>query len=137
MANLIVTTEAQLNSLQLLIAQMLSPSYMHLLGSALSVSPATTLAECLAAEATFGGYAPAAMSAWSSPVTDSSGAAASTSSSGTFNNSSGSSYPVYGSFLTDYAAGLVWGVEAFGSAIMVPAGLAFVNTFTYTLISRY
>ena len=137
MSNLVVSTEAEKNTLNLLIAQMLSVGQMHLLGSAVTVDPTTTLAACLAAEASFTGYAPATLTTWSAPVIDSAGASSSTSSSGTFNNTGGSAVPVFGMFLTDYPVAHLWGAEAFASPVSIPPGLGFNNVLTYTLLSRY
>jgi len=137
MANFIVSQEAEVNTLNLLIAQLLAPSYMHLLGAATTIDPSTTLSTLLAAESTFPGYAAAALGTWSTPVIDGSGAAASTCATGTFYNTGGVSYPTYGLFVTDYGATQLWGCEAFSSPVMIAPGLGFNNTITYTCLSRY
>jgi hypothetical protein len=136
-SNLIVSQEAELNTIELLIGSMLQVGYMRLLGSAITVDPATTLANCLAAEAAFPGYAPALLSSWSSPAIDGTGAAASTSSSGIFNNTGGVAYPTYGLFLCDSSPSKLWAVEAFSSPVNVPPGLGFNNIVTYSVLSRY
>lgn len=137
MSNLIVSTEAELNTLTAAIAAFLQGSHMHLLGSAVTIDPTTTLAACLAAESTFTGYASIALNSWTAPTIDSSGAASSTTNDGMFSNSGGSSTYLYGMFLTDYGNSKLWGSEGFGSAIEIPAGLNFNNVLTYTLLSRY
>src|SRR5271166_1604596 len=124
MANMIVPQDAEINYLELLISSILSIANMHLL-SALpvgGVTPTTTLAQLLAVEATFTGYAPVQLTTWTTAVIDGSGAASSTSSNGIFSNTGGAPTSVFGMFLTDSVTTHAYGAEDYGGAISIPAG---------------
>jgi hypothetical protein len=136
-ANAIVPQEAEVNWLVALITYVLGNSYMHLLGYSITVSPTTTYLNLVANEASFSGYAPAALTGWSDPDIDGSGAASSTSSSALFTNTGAYAILVYGMYVTDSGPTQQWGCETYSSPISIGPGLSFLDVLTFTVLSRY
>lgn len=113
--------------------------YMRLLSSNVTINASTTLSSLLAGEASFTGYTKAALTTWSAPAIDGSGAAASTCTQGQFTpTGSGGSGNLYGYFITDSAGTHFFGAETFaGAPIAVPQNVALEVDLTYTFLSRY
>lgn len=129
---------AELDSISQCLNSWLGPSYMHLLSATLSIGTGTTLANCVAIESTFTGYAPYAMTGWTTPAIDGSGAAA-TAATGVFaGTGGGGTGAVYGYFLTDSSGTFFYGVEVFASGpITAPTGVQLAIQLIYTGLSRY
>jgi len=113
----VVTREAALIRLTALIAAKLSSCKMRLLSGNITPTVSTTLATLLANEASFTGYAVAAMTTWSTPALDGSNNASSTSTNGQFTGTSGGGTGnLYGYFLTDAGGTEVYAAERFAGA---------------------
>jgi hypothetical protein len=114
--SLVISQQALLDTTNDLISAYLSTSYMRLFVSNIAVGPSTTLAELLAAEATFTGYAPVALTTWSTPTINSGGAAQTECTQGAFTGTaSGGTGDIYGYFLCNSAGTLWYGGETFSS----------------------
>jgi hypothetical protein len=137
--SLVVPTAAQLNSVTGMISGYLSEMYMGLFISSVTVDAATTLASLLAAEATFSGYSRAALTTWTTPVTEMDGSAGTVSSQGQFTGTGiGGTGSVYGYFLTDSTGTLFYGAELLSPGpISQPQNVILEVDVTYTALSRY
>lgn len=129
--------EAQLNTESQMIANFLANADMRLLGTPVTITTSTTLATLLAAEATFTGYAPYNLAAWTTPAIDMTGAAASITSGQFTGTGGGGTGSIYGYFLCDSGTAYFYGAEAFGTAVSAPTGVTLVINLTYQLISLY
>lgn len=111
---------------------------MHLLGTPLTVSDSTTLANCHAHEATFLGYSAATLCCWTA-ATDTSAPNSISTATATFNPVVGSpSYAVYGYYLTDSTSTKFYGVEVFSSGpITLTPGTPYEPTLEYDLFSAF
>jgi hypothetical protein len=137
--SLVVPTAAQLESVSGMITGYLSLMRMRLFISSITIDAATTLASLLAAEATFAGYSPAALSTWSTPITEGDGSAGTVSSQGQFTGtSSGGTGSIYGYFLVDSSGTKFYGAELFsGGPVSQPQNVILEVDVTYTALSRY
>lgn len=107
----------------------------HLLGSPLVAGDATTLADCLAAEATWPGYASQLVLSWTAAV-DVAGPVAQTTGFAQFSpTGSSGTVPVYGWFLTDITSAKFYLVEQFPAVLNVQKGAPYTPTFGYNLLS--
>lgn len=113
--------------------------YCRLFATNVTINSSTTLASLLAAEASFAGYAKVALTTWSTPSIDGSGAAATTCTQAQFiPTGSAGSGSIYGYFLTDSAGSKFYGAEALaGAPITVPQSATYEIDITWTGLSRY
>jgi hypothetical protein len=129
---------AELDTVNQMLSYFMNNSYMRLLASAITVSTATTITECLAVEATFGGYAPYPLTSWPPAAIDGSGAAATTNTGYWVPTSGGGTGNIYGYFLCDSAASYFYGVEVFSTGpVSAPISVQLAVALTYTGLSRY
>jgi hypothetical protein len=135
--SLVISQQALLDTTADLISSYLSTSYMRLFVSAITIGPSTTLSALLAAEATFAGYAPVPLTTWSTPAINSSGAAQTNNTQGTFTGTGGAGTGnVYGYFLTNSAGTLWFGGETFsGGPVSYPQNVALNVNVDYTALS--
>lgn len=134
-----VPLDAQLYSLVEMIAGFLSACQMALFSSNITISSSTTLANMLAGEASFTGYARSNLTTWSTPTNDGTNAAVSTTTQGQFTaTGSGGTGNLYGYFLVNSAGTQWYGGERFSSApITQPQNLTFEIDETYSAITRF
>lgn len=137
--SLVVPTAAQLNSVSGMISGYLSLMYMRLFISNIAIDAGTTLSSLLSAEATFSGYAPAPLTTWTTPVTETDGSAGTVNSQGQFTGTaSAGTGSIYGYFLVDSTATKFYGAELFsGGPISQPQNVILEVDVTYTALSRY
>lgn len=133
-----VPLAARVSTLNALVNHVLAgDAKLHLLGSALTLTDATTLANCHAAEATWAGYAAQTLLGWTAP-SDPSGPIASTQCFATFvpSGSSGT-VPVYGYYITDGSSVNLYAVFVFPSGpTNITRGQPYTPLVQYNLLSQ-
>jgi len=134
-----VPTAAEVDTLTDMVASELNTWFMRLFSGNITPSGTTTLATMLANEASFTGYAPVALTTWTTPTIDGTNAAISTSTQGQFTpTSAGGSGNIYGYFLTNSGGTKFFGVERFaGAPLSEPQNVTLEVDCTYSLITRF
>lgn len=134
-----VPLAAQLDTLAGMISGFLNGCKMHLIGSSITLNSATTLATLIAAESTFTGYAPVALTSWTTPATDGTNAAVSTDVQGQFTGTGvGGTGSVYGYWLSDSADTHFYGAELFtGGPLSAAQNVVFEVDETFSYITRF
>lgn len=131
--------DAQLDCLTAFVNDTLINAYARLLSGNITPGPTTTLATLLANEASFTGYAPVALTTWTTPTTDGTTAAISTTTQAQFTpTAAGGTGNLYGYFICNSAGTQYYGVERFASApISEPQNVTLEVDITYSLITRF
>jgi hypothetical protein len=135
---LLVPTAAELDFLGDAISPLLATWHCRLFITNLMLASTTTLADLLAAEASFGGYAPVALPTWSAPVLGGSGDAETSTTNATWTpTSGGGTGDLYGYFYTNSAGTKFYGCQSFSPGPLSSAvGIAFNLDLTYTVLSQ-
>jgi len=135
----IVPKAAETDTLTDMVASLLNTWYMRLFSTNLTPDANTTLATLLADEASFTGYAPVALTTWSSPSIDGTNAAVTTSTQGQFTGTGvGGTGNIYGYFLTNSGGTKLYGCERFAGAPLSQAqNVVFEVDETYSVITRF
>ncbi len=120
MTNPIATQQSQVSALNALTGTggLLNGAKVHLLKSPVPITPTTTLADLLAAEADYGGYAAQAVGTWGAAYFGIDGKATVTAPGLQFQPSSGTTpNSIYGVFVTNTASSVLLYAEAFPAAV--------------------
>ena len=134
----IVPQAAENDTLTQMVNNFLNTAKMHLIGTSMSVGSGTTLANLNANEATFTGYAAAALTSWTTPAIDGSGASISTTTQGLFTGTgAGGTGNVYGYYITDSGNTKFYLCEIFGSAISAGQNIGLEIDYTHSYLTRF
>lgn len=135
---LIIPQAGEIDALAAFISAVLDGVHLHLYGSNLSLGPSTTLADLVAAEVNYTGYAPNTLTVWSTPVIDITGRASTTCTTPSFTGTaSGGTGPLYGYYYTDSGNTHLYGCQAFTSGpLSSPQNVAFEFDVYYTFLSQ-
>lgn len=135
----IVPNAAEIDLMEEIITNILGSAVMRLFSGNITPGDSTTLATLLANEASFTGYTPAALTGWTTPTTDGSGAAVTTSTTGQFTGTSaGGTGNLYGYFVTNAAGTQLYYCERFtGAPLSQAQNVVFQVTTTFSDINRF